>query len=120
MNIREADIRPQQFDDLRMEARAGCGVAAVASRHVRCRQLPGLPRPGRPRRLREAGIPLGPLRRLHDRVHESAALARNSRRILRAVQTAMTAPLWITGPSTPAIGGRYGGPVPHNSSYTTP
>ena len=31
----------------------------------------------------------------------------------------MTAPLWITGPPTPAIGGRYGGPVPH-SSYTTP
>lgn len=30
----------------------------------------------------------------------------------------MTAPLWITGPPTPAIEGRCGGPVPH-SSYTT-
>jgi len=33
-------------------------------------------------------------------------------------RTAMTAPLWITGPPTPAIEGRCGGPVPH-SSYTT-
>ena len=30
----------------------------------------------------------------------------------------MTAPLCKTGPPTPALGGRFGGPVPH-SSYTT-